>query len=146
MKKLQTLSEMTEGMNEFQKFLFFSEKQKEREEFRKIFWSLYLDGGMDCDEMQKDMRISRVAWNRYYNGDMPLPNGLLFRIKNRYKDKIKAVEYLQRKRSLDEYFNYLRAPIPKSEDIQQSGESMLPETSCTPTEANPIPSPENALA
>lgn len=105
MKKQQTLAEMTDGMNEFEKFLFFRHKAKELDQLQEAWSTLLVFGDLSTPEIMKGMRISAERWNSYLEGVVPLPLKFLLHFNRKFSEQLHIARMKKNNRQMDWYMD-----------------------------------------
>jgi hypothetical protein len=129
MKKLQTLSELINGMNEFEKFMFFRRRAEDLDRIWDAIRLLYEYGGLLHDAVRVRMHVSEKRWDSYMDGTMPLPWDFIYKFDTEFAEEIKAALQKKDDEKIKKYFSFNRqahglADIVKDQ-YQSSNEAAL---------------------
>lgn len=112
MKRLKTLSELTEGMNDFEKFMFFRRKADDLDRVADDRRVLRMYGGIDDDAIRKRMRVSSKRWYSYMSGSMPLPWNFLYKFWDLFSEEIKEARHQKNIKLIEDDFALIRRSRP----------------------------------
>lgn len=116
MRKLQTIEEMTVGMNEFEKFIFFRLKATELDELKDAWALLLVYGNVSTASIRRCMCVSKALWDSYFEGLQPLPSGFLHQFNQKYSEKLHASRMKKSEQQMEWYFKIGRESSKKYQE------------------------------